>query len=689
MITAILIFAFFCLIIFTYVGLYLSSDLTDSIELGIFWLVYILVAGTILNIFVLSYFWATIRKKTGPIGIRGPIGDVGDRGDVGKCGVNYANAMCVASVNQKLNKLYQQKTGINETILDNDNNLINGYMRRKLHSVCNSAQFDTLNDILIKEGKGAGYLIHYIAQIFSDWFELIYEQNDNWFKDADGNQNSRWKTIDPFIEIRKYDIYNWGETRKFKRLKNKICSINGEAYIAEPKIRILKTNDYDEVYDDAGSGASIPLKIYRPKTYEYKGIEYFPLGDVNDVNVDRNKIGLKNNNITRIGDLEVESVNINNGPDKQTILVSGDVVDPIDYKLMWRDQKYTNSFVDEVRRGVNAIGSGYLEASSGYGSGRFWKPVAPEGYICLGDVVTNYFKPNHENRTEYNSHNKNVNIKCIPIDCVEEVDIDEFENPKYLDWKAERGQNSIVFNGEIYSLGDNNDALHENSYNLFRTDNFSYVNSNLTRSASNTSGQTATTNGQTATTNGQTTNDDSVILRRGDKFYRIKESCLLSKSGKKNKKVQPEFEEIGIGWYGNPINRPSEAKYSIFKFMNLVPEGRIESISSLLKLYIVHYGGNILNCYNIYTLNEVTGEYDLALDMGDLERVGYYTIRKRELNRGKKSQQWKLEKTEDYIYFRSMTNNMLLASENDEIVGKYEFNETCQFNFIPAFGISP
>ena len=109
MITGILIFAFFCLLIFIYIGLHLSSDLIETTEYVLFWIVYILVTGTFINIFVLSYFWAAIRKKTGPTGIRGPMGDIGDRGDVGKCGVNYANSICIASINEALNKLHQKK----------------------------------------------------------------------------------------------------------------------------------------------------------------------------------------------------------------------------------------------------------------------------------------------------------------------------------------------------------------------------------------------------------------------------------------------------------------------------------------------------------------------------------------------------------------------------------------------------
>lgn len=649
--------------LFVFIGLNLSEKIENFVSYVLFWIVYGLVTITFINTFLLGYFWSVIRKKTGPPGIKGPKGDDGKKGVYGKCDTNSNNAICLAEVTESLNQLYKANEGNKKSIVKNGV-LINGYMKRKLATICKSVQFDILAEVFVAEGKSVGNLIDYIKNIFKEWFYLIYNQNSKWFADPNSLQRYEWKDSNPFNEIRKYDLFYWGDTRTFKPLKNKICKTetNNDTSVLNIPIKIIQTNDYQEIYDDKGSKGSVPLKGFRPKKYDYNGVTYYPVGDVISVGLrekDRNNIGIKKDPFTLIGDLEFKS-DIKNGPDKQTILVSGNVVDPVGYRLMWRDQKYTNSYTDELRRGVNAVGSGFMEATTGYGAGRIWKPIAPEGYICLGDVITNYYPPDHQDRVEFLKYNKEVNIKCIPISCVEEVLNSYVLDNKRTVWVADNKKNNIVFNGQINVLGSgkNNEGIKNNAYNLFRADKMSYVDA-----------------------------AGKVITQNGDKFYNIKDNCLRIKQTK-TKKVEPEFKQIGIGWYGNPNN--NIPKYSIYYFMGLIPEGMIVHDYSNKKFYITHYGGNEFNCYNILVYNSFTGKHDKALEISSsTSESESIPVNVKKIQKNNKKQLWKLMKYQEYIYFQSWHNNKILQMNNNVFQAESGITTTSYFGFIPAFGVGP
>ena len=133
--------------IFIFIGLNLSEHIENFTLYTLFWIVYSLVAITFVNIYVLGHFWSVIRKKSGPPGIRGPRGDRGIRGEVGKCDIDTNNSICMMELNTTLDELHQKHNN-NKTILV-DGVLINGFMQRKITSICKSVQFDMLSEILI------------------------------------------------------------------------------------------------------------------------------------------------------------------------------------------------------------------------------------------------------------------------------------------------------------------------------------------------------------------------------------------------------------------------------------------------------------------------------------------------------------------------------------------------------------
>ena len=84
-------------------------------------------------------------------------------------------------------------------------------------------------------------------------------------------------------------------------------------------------------------------------------------------------------------------------PVQKTILVSGDVKRPIDYKQLYSSLRH---------RGHNAFNQGVT----------FWRPIPPKDYICMGDVVQN---------NAYNEKPDKDLIRCIPKKCVRKLKNDK------------------------------------------------------------------------------------------------------------------------------------------------------------------------------------------------------------------------------------------------------------------------
>ena len=79
------------------------------------------------------------------------------------------------------------------------------------------------------------------------------------------------------------------------------------------------------------------------------------------------------------------------------------------------------------------------------------------------------------------------------------------------------------------------------------------------------------------------------------------------------KDVESENADLGIGWNGHPYKL--DPKYSIFTFLNLVPEGMIINKASGRRFYIIHYGGEDVNIYNVLDYSYDTNKFDNGLQI--------------------------------------------------------------------------
>lgn len=672
-----------------FLGLHLSKDIQNSTFLVLFWIIYLLVTSTFFNVFLLGYFWSVVRKKTGPIGIRGPKGSIGVKGTKGKCVGNSNQNIAVFQIIQYLDKTHRNNlTKLNldindkkNSIIDDNNenhktNLKNKFMDRKIRTIVFSSQFESLLevlplDILSSNDKqvSLNYLITYLQKIVAEWYHLIYNQKEDWFYQEYDDMKADWKEDNPFSEIKKYDVFYWGSQRTFKPLKLESCQYY-PGNQRNPKIRTMNTNDYELAYDDITSGTSKRMNIWRPKTVETKinerDVKFYPIGDV-ITSGDPSTFNVKKNGTTIIGDTEINTGKKGNGPSKTTLLVAegnsdeGILEDPEDYVEMWRHEKKISA-LDTVDNNYNI--------TKLRDEGRIWKPIPKDGYKCLGDVVSNKYKPQvyGTNEEEYLKYNDSApNIKCIKEECVEEIPRQELENKKEMAWQSKYGENNIEYNGEIFTIGNSVAGKAENSYNTFRTDNYFHFDYNQQLEEDN--------------------DDYKVRGPDGGKFYRIKEECL-KKQEFVPKSVEEDNGKIGIGWYGLPSN--TESKYSVFHWMGLVPEGLITNSHTDKKFYIVHYGGPKFNVYNVLIYNKTTGKYTDSLEVSGFNKL---VVRKIQKNSSK--QQFKIVKNnqglENIIHLESIESSRrfvsmeIPTSTNDNYKLSRRKDITTQFKFMGAF----
>jgi hypothetical protein len=566
----------FC--IYILFGLHVTKELDTLSQIILTWVVYTILWITAINIFTLGYFWSVIMKKTGPPGIRGPIGEMGKVGMDGACNISEAKLHGMKTLNDYINNLYKAKT--NTDILNIDTQTFPcRYLNEKIQSLAGSKQYNVIIADLSNENKGIDNLVNYLKSIWKTWFELLYNATSSpgiWFTDVYGDEvggsDYEWVGNNPFDEIKKYDIYYWGITRDFRPLKAELCRSGiTHADSKFPKhqlpqtvdkqvqrLKVIETNDYYYVGNTFTHDNNQAGSWWSPNIQNVGGETYYPVGDI---------MAIGSNNPTKkdktiVGDNSWDGKN--NGPDMRTILVAGDVVDPIDYK----DSSgfYTHDNVN------------------------LYSPICPEGYTGIGDVATS------------DKLGQKLNtVKCLPTECVEEIapgPIHRRKNDrnqwnrfnKWFEWLK-------IFPGYSFTWYQNVNVLNpwdtgdkepntKNGYNLVR--------------GSESEG------------------------RNGKPWYKLKKSCMVKVPNRElpplpdypvagTKEVEEINAELGIGWYGHPYKL--DPKYSFFTFLNIVPEGMIVNQGTGQRFYIIHKEGLDINLFNILAYNNNTAKFNGSLQI--------------------------------------------------------------------------
>ena len=311
-------------------------------------------------------------------------------------------------------------------------------------------------------------------------FLLTREASENYFT-LYKQRNDKGDIIEiksPILELKKYDIYRWGE----KYLNSPLLIEKCNAGFNLPKgkaqeLNLQSTNNYVQVYNSSvkqdlyyegytnscktycpfnqmgidgtnpqnkefciyyktnsrghrnlkGQHASWvrlqymvppPLGLYHPKkmsgivdregkpTEAYfqddNGIVYYPVGSVWTARIDGTR---KNRNDFSPVSNNKSSGHTGVGPEKETILLSGNLLPPVDYNKIWNSQEgcYTCQTGESIT---------------------IWEAVAPKGYVAMGHIVSRHrFKDQLFD---------NPPIYCVPESCVIKIPI----GPKI--WDSDR-----------------------------------------------------------------------------------------------------------------------------------------------------------------------------------------------------------------------------------------------------------
>ena len=600
-----LILIVFC--IYVLIGLHITDGLESSVQVVLSWVIYTLMCTTFLNVFILGYFWSVIREKKGPTGLRGPSGENGKIGLKGTCSIDATEAFLIKTLNEYIDGLYFSKT--NKHIVNDDTQKFPcKYLNNKIQSMAGSKQYKVVIANLAKDNKPVNNIVNYIKNIWSKWFELIYNSTNTlgaWFEDEYADEEYEWsQNKNPFDEIKKYDIYYWGITRDFRPLKAEICRSsssykNSKLPLPNGKLRarlqLIESNDYYRVGDNQSDDQNEDSSWWSPNIITIGSETYYPMADVftDQVQYHNKKGKMINGDVSYDPPPNDTGPANGNGPDMKTMLVNGDVVDPIGY-----------DHVDSPQANDNV---------------QIYTLKCPDGYQSIGDVTN----------SNYHAFNQ---FKCIPSECVEVND-----KPKYNIWnKYHRWYEHNIFSGNYgwnytwdFNINVLNpdwrnklDATPDNSYNTFR-------------------------------------------VHHSKPFYKIKDSCLIAPEQKSvNKDIEPENGDLGIGWNGHPYKL--DPKYSIFTFLDLVPEGMIVNQGTGRRFYIIHYGGEDGNIYIILDLNDKTQKYDSALQVKDTTKSSQGSstslVVSRKIVKMDERQQWVIVLSSDKKHFtlKNVINNKYL-----------------------------
>lgn len=435
---------------------------------------------------------SNIAGIPGKRGIKGHTGKRGAAGKCDEdCGQKVCYIDIIDEANKTFQEIVTKlvgddNNGVSTKTKKSDFKINNAYFLDIINSICKSKQYKTI--LLGKHPKKPSEqkLIKHLKKSVREWVNhilditnvddrltgVLEEQHKgvrfllepNWNRTM-MNFNKNGITRNPFDELEKYDIWNWSQGLTIKPLQIDINVKNLEK--PEPdtaRLYIKKSNNYNSVFDSSapkdkwddkncqfnqmGADRTNPhnlskcvfmnsnflkdyvntwktdvyqkdteLSLYTAQAYRNQNNqEFYPVGSVWRGNENTKKppgVPLTPSSKNSCGyghGKDGLSTAKNEGPEKETLLVSGDVQPPTDFELIWD----------------NKVGCPECQNNKV----KIYRPIAPEGYVCMGDYATNGDK-----KTDINLDPEQTNIRCVPKDCVKEAKIgNRFWNNKNISY---------------------------------------------------------------------------------------------------------------------------------------------------------------------------------------------------------------------------------------------------------------
>ena len=231
--TPLILFSGMVLIIILIVfGVFLSSNIENSQELLLFWMLYVITIITILTLFCGFYVNMILKDKSGVVGEKGDSGVKGEAGPDGICEANCRNDICYSTileaVEERITELASESFKDNQDLID--------YLR-----FLNSIRFrdDTGNIVVLNENTEKSYIKTKIL-------DKIFKNGD---KEGNSNKNEvkTQKRLSEFIIESSSEKYEQLMKDAFEKNPNKVTFRVNNLYIKGLIKRICHSDEFKEV----------------------------------------------------------------------------------------------------------------------------------------------------------------------------------------------------------------------------------------------------------------------------------------------------------------------------------------------------------------------------------------------------------------------------------------------------------
>ena len=547
------------------IGINLSEDIDEFIIVFLFWLLYIVTIATFINIILVVNYYLTMRNKTGIQGNSGPPGEQGDTGKSGVCDPACRDSICQEGILDKIQKLLIDKVTSDKSADPNTIRFNNIYIKGKVKQMCGSKEFKQLVPY-----NGPQNLINYLNDVWTLWFNELYKSGGlPYFENISAETEFEWKSENPFNELKKYDVFYWGLGKQYRpNLVEKCYASNDGNSIYNGTTNNVFSTAITNMYSKLGKTNPdiLFISFWRADQFTYNGSVYYPVGDI-IIGPVTNLYGVtkSDNGLTYAGNHD-DSVVITRhagdfkflkkpGPNRETILVTGDVQGPDNYEMIWNNA----DTADETNKFW------------------IWRPIPPPGYISLGDIVS------FDNATP--PKGDNAPIRCVPINLAIQsappYDNDNvaFHSSSYytlnnINWKTKNNIDIILFHkndSNVYNIDLHTAPTH--CYNLFR----------------------ATVSGNQFQIPKSDTNGSFYYLDTTK--YNANFTIAVDYGHPSTNKDE---NQVGKGYIPFPTK---QSQYSIMPFLNLKNNAILKHTRTQIPIYANLISGSISNTYSINTNN--------------------------------------------------------------------------------------
>ena len=342
---------------------------------------FIVIALLIFHFFLCSYIYISLTNAHGSHGPPGIEGKRGNDGKPGKCTSECGQQNCYTIITNNISTFLKD---------ENRGTFENTFLKNKINKICFSDNYQGFLTSKLKQKPTEKELINYLNDTILKWIKIILSNKQKngtrFLNNSDYDETYYDPNITPFNEIKKYEIWDWGEPYKMKPIIRRQCTDKEQLPKSDiSDLDIIYTNDYEEPifttqtrkntygpincpYNQLGSDFSNPRDITKCFYYNEKNEvikkenvwiheEYIGFKrDISFYNISKRTINGKtyypigtvwrgNKNPFRSNTTQLFY-----GPSKKTILVSGDIKHPVDFKKIWSSDDCKNCVPDNLAR---------------------------------------------------------------------------------------------------------------------------------------------------------------------------------------------------------------------------------------------------------------------------------------------------------------------------------------------------